>query len=118
MSVGYLDRPSEVLTEAFERSTGDQLTELLSDGHWAGQLDHLTAAGEVITVLSRQVLHRPKHGPDQILEINTDVTAARAAECAWAESGQQFRAQFTYSATGQVVHALGASSARSIRRTR
>jgi PAS domain S-box-containing protein len=84
----------------------DQLAALQQDGHWAGQLDHLTADGKVVTVLSRQVLHRPRHGPDQILEINTDVTAARAAERALSESEQRFRAQFTYSATGQVVHAL------------
>jgi PAS domain S-box-containing protein len=87
-------------------SERDQLAELLQDGHWAGQLDHLTSTGEIVTVLSRQVLHRPKHGSDQILEINTDVTAARAAERALSESEQRFRAQFTYSATGQVVHAL------------
>jgi PAS domain S-box-containing protein len=43
------------------------------------------------------------------LEVNTDVTAARAAEQALAESEQRFRAQFTQSAAGQIVRALDGS---------
>ncbi|XVV08407.1 PAS domain S-box protein [Actinoplanes sp. CA-131856] len=86
----------------------DALDGLVRDGHWNGQLEHLTAAGRVVTVLSRQVLHLPA---DQILEINTDVTAARAAEQALAESEQRFRAQFTHSAAGQVIYGLDGSLA-------
>ncbi|MEV4350420.1 PAS domain S-box protein [Actinoplanes sp. NPDC049596] len=84
----------------------DALDGLVRAGHWDGQLEHLTAAGRVVTVLSRQVLHLPA---DQVLEINTDVTAARAAEQALAESEQRFRAQFTHSAAGQAVYGLDGS---------
>ncbi|MEV8510297.1 PAS domain S-box protein [Actinoplanes sp. NPDC051475] len=90
-----------------------ELTERLRrDGHWEGQLQHLTADGRTVTVFSRQVLHQaePDEGGDpgtcRVLEINSDVTAARAADQALAESDQRFRAQFTYSAAGQVVLAL------------
>ncbi|GIF20325.1 PAS domain S-box-containing protein [Actinoplanes tereljensis] len=76
-------------------------------GHWNGPLEHLTAAGRTVTVLSRQVLHRPSAGADpQILEINSDVTAARAGEMALAESEQRFRAQFANSAAGQFIRAI------------
>jgi PAS domain S-box-containing protein len=80
------------------------------DGHWDGQLEHVTADGRTVTVLSRQVLHRPRAGADpQVLEINTDVTAARAAEKALAESEQKFRAQFANSAAGQIIRSLDGS---------
>ncbi|MFI5897908.1 PAS domain S-box protein [Actinoplanes sp. NPDC051513] len=80
------------------------------DGHWAGQIEHRTADGRTVTVLSRQVLHRPGAGADpQVLEINTDVTAARAAEKALAESEQRFRAQFANSAAGQIIRSLDGS---------
>ncbi|GAA0469373.1 hypothetical protein Ade02nite_32300 [Paractinoplanes deccanensis] len=89
-----------------ETTEQDALDGLVRDGHWDGQLEHLTAAGRVVTVLSRQVLHLPA---DQVLEINTDVTAARAAEQALAESEQRFRAQFTHSAAGQAIYGLDGS---------
>ncbi|WP_433360329.1 PAS domain S-box protein [Actinoplanes sp. CA-142083] len=77
------------------------------DGHWDGPIEHRTAGGATVTVLSRQVLHRPRAGADpQVLEINTDVTAARAAEKALAESEQRFRAQFANSAAGQYIRSL------------
>jgi PAS domain S-box-containing protein len=79
-------------------------------GHWNGQVEHLTAGGRVVTVLSRQVLHRPRAGADpQVLEINTDMTAARQAEKALAESEQRFRAQFANSAAGQIIRSLDGS---------
>jgi PAS domain S-box-containing protein len=91
----------------------DMLDDLTHDGHWAGQLDHLTADGRTVTVLSRQVLHRPRPGADaQVLEINTDVTAARAAEKALAESEQRFRAQFANSAAGQMIRSLDGAPAQ------
>ncbi|HWS39649.1 MAG TPA: PAS domain S-box protein [Actinoplanes sp.] len=84
---------------------------VLRDGRWEGQVDHLTADGRTVTVLSRQVLHQPDPDgdgefPPLILEINTDVTAARAAELALAESEQRFRGQFANSAVGQFIQGL------------
>ncbi|GIF00014.1 PAS domain S-box protein [Paractinoplanes rishiriensis] len=71
-------------------------------GRWDGQLEHRTATGRRVTVLSRMVLHHTDHDP-HILEINADVTAARAAEQARAESEQRFRALFANSAAGQLI---------------
>ncbi|WP_436521522.1 sensor histidine kinase [Actinoplanes sp. HUAS TT8] len=84
-----------------------QMAAIERDGHWDGEMQHLTAAGRTVTVLSRQVVHRPTDGGDvQVLEINTDVSAARAAQQAVALNEQRFRAQFTQSAVGQVVRGL------------
>ncbi|MBB3095888.1 PAS domain S-box-containing protein [Actinoplanes campanulatus] len=86
----------------------DQAGTLLRHGHWDGELQHRTAHGDTVTVLSQQILHYPTgHGEDpQVLVINTDITALRAAEQALAENEQRLRAQFTNSAAGQVVRAL------------
>ncbi|GIE76659.1 hypothetical protein Aph02nite_26090 [Actinoplanes philippinensis] len=89
-----------------------QRERLEHDGRWEGRLQHVTADGRLLTVMSRQVLHQPEpgadghHEPVQVLEINTDVTAARAAELALADSEQRLRAQFDNSAAGQVIRAL------------
>jgi PAS domain S-box-containing protein len=94
-------------------SVQDQYDSLVLEGRWQGQLQHITADGRTVTVLSRQVMHSdPDVGSGtsgSVLEVNTDVTAARAAERALAESEQQFRAQFSQSAAGQVVRALDGS---------
>ena len=93
-------------------SAGEQHAALERDGHWDGQMQHLTATGKTVTVLSRQVVYRPARatGDDvEVLEINTDVTAARAAEQALAVNEQRFRAQFTHSAVGQVIRDLDGS---------
>jgi PAS domain S-box-containing protein len=85
-------------------SVEDQCEALERDGHWDGEMQHLTAAGRTITVLSRQVVHQPAGSDEvQVLEINTDVSAARAAQQAVALNEQRFRAQFSQSAVGQVV---------------
>ncbi|WP_229073688.1 PAS domain S-box protein [Actinoplanes sp. DH11] len=95
-------------TFAGDGSIAEQTEALTRDGRWEGQVQHLTATGRTLTVLSRQVLHRiaGSDGPPQVLEINTDITAARAAEQALALNEQRFRAQFTDSAAGQVIRAL------------
>ncbi len=80
-----------LLTTTFPRGTTEagQTAALRRDGRWEGQLDHVTAHGHTVTVLSRQILqHDPVTAGDGIdgglagtvLEVNTDVTAARAAE--------------------------------------
>ncbi|MEU4421489.1 PAS domain S-box protein [Actinoplanes sp. NPDC024001] len=94
-----------------ESSLAEQGRALERDGHWEGQLQRLTSTGRTVTVLCRQVVYQPEPGGDgtgeiQVLEINTDVTAARAAEQALALNERRFRAQFTHSAAGQIIHGL------------
>ncbi|MEU4161442.1 PAS domain S-box protein [Actinoplanes sp. NPDC026670] len=97
---------------AAHSTAAEQRDRLEHDGRWEGRLQHVTADGRLLTVMSRQVLHQPEPGPDghlepvQVLEINSDVTAARAAEIALADSEQRLRAQFDNSAAGQVIRAL------------
>ncbi|GAA0541219.1 hypothetical protein GCM10010172_23190 [Paractinoplanes ferrugineus] len=96
----------ELLGTAFpDGASRDELRDrLLIDGHWDGPLEHRTADGSTVIVLSRWALHRPDSSTDaQVLEINADVTAERTAERALAESEQRFRGQFTNSAVGQVI---------------
>lgn len=84
----------------------DQEETLRRDGYWNGQLDHITADGRTVNVLSRQVLHRLDLENAQVLEVNADQTAARAAELALAESTERLRAQFSNTAVAQVISAL------------
>ena len=105
---------NRLLSTVFEDGTtaAGQAAALRAEGHWEGQMHHLTATGRVVTVLSRQVVYRPVHGSGddvEVLEINTDVTAARAAEQALALNEQRFRAQFTHSAVGQAIRGLDGS---------
>ncbi|WP_436530956.1 PAS domain S-box protein [Actinoplanes sp. HUAS TT8] len=87
-------------------SRAEQERALQDDGHWNGQLDHITADGRTVNVLSRQVLHSLDPDNAQVLEVNADQTAARAAEVALAESAERLRAQFSNTAVAQVISAL------------
>ncbi|GLY07386.1 hypothetical protein Acsp01_77650 [Actinoplanes sp. NBRC 101535] len=59
----------------------EQRESLESDGRWDGLLQHVSAEGRELTLISRQVVHKPQGETDpQVLEINTDVTAALAVE--------------------------------------
>nr|GID86936.1 hypothetical protein Ade03nite_58600 [Actinoplanes derwentensis] len=106
-------RTHRLLSTAFEEgSILTQQADLEADGTWEGRLRHLTASGRTVTVLSRQVVYRPVHGSDddiEVLEVNTDVTAVRAAEVSLALNEQRFRAQFTQSAVGQAIRGLDGS---------
>ncbi|MFI1989137.1 PAS domain S-box protein [Actinoplanes sp. NPDC020271] len=87
----------------------DQEEALRRDGFWNGQLDHITASGRTVNVLSRQVLHHLDPDHAQVLEVNADQTAARAAEVALAESEERLRAQFANTGVGQTISALDGS---------
>ncbi|KUL26338.1 PAS domain S-box protein [Actinoplanes awajinensis] len=96
-------------TFSYDGSVEDQAEALRRDGFWNGQLDHVTADGRTVNVLSRQVLHHPDPENAQVLEVNSDVTATREAERALAESEQRLRAQFANTGVGQSISALDGS---------
>ncbi|WIM93395.1 PAS domain S-box protein [Actinoplanes oblitus] len=93
-------------TFPYAGGAAEQEEALRRDGYWNGHLDHITADGRTVNVLSRQVLHHPDPDHAQVLEVNSDVTAARVAEQALAESEARLRAQFANTGVGQVISAL------------
>lgn len=70
------------------------LAELLQQGNWEGEVEHLTHNGRQITVQSRWTLQRDIDGqPSAILEINTDITARKQAEIALRQLNQELEAR-------------------------
>ncbi|MGI5239430.1 PAS domain S-box protein [Dactylosporangium sp. CA-139066] len=111
-----LGRPVHELlaTDGGGAAPADITAALRRDGHWTGELTHRAADGRAITVLSRQVLQHGlddadepdgHRGPGTVLQVDTDITALRAAEQAVSASEQRLRAQFMHSAAGQVLRA-------------
>ncbi|BAY07706.1 PAS domain S-box protein [Calothrix sp. NIES-2098] len=70
------------------------VAELLEQGNWEGEVQHLTHDGKEITVQSRWTLQRDIDGqPSAILEINTDITARKQAEMALRQLNQELEAR-------------------------
>ncbi|OUL28743.1 PAS domain S-box protein [Nostoc sp. 106C] len=70
------------------------VAELLEQGNWEGEVEHLTHDGIQITVQSRWTLQRDIDGqPSAILEINTDITARKQAEIALRQLNQELEAR-------------------------
>ncbi|MBD2205111.1 PAS domain S-box protein [Calothrix sp. FACHB-1219] len=70
------------------------LAELLQQGNWEGEVQHLTHDGKQITVQSRWTLQRDiNQQPSAILEINTDITARKQAEIALRQLNQELEAR-------------------------
>ncbi|MFZ6183613.1 PAS domain S-box protein [Nannocystis pusilla] len=68
--------------------------QLLSAGYWNGELAHVHADGQEIVVASRWVLKRGKNGQaEEVLELNTDITAYKRAEAEEAQRQQLLLAQ-------------------------
>lgn len=68
--------------------------QLLSAGYWNGELAHAHADGQEIVVASRWVLKRGKNGQaEEVLELNTDITAYKRAEAEEAQRQQLLLAQ-------------------------
>jgi PAS domain S-box-containing protein len=69
-------------------------TELVQQGIWEGELQHLTRDGRAITVQSRWTVQRDVCGqPCATLEINTDITARKQAEIALRKLNQELEAR-------------------------
>ncbi|MGA2012294.1 MAG: PAS domain S-box protein, partial [Solirubrobacteraceae bacterium] len=71
----------ELLATVFPESREAVDEALARDGQWAGVLRHTRQDGQQIVVSSRQALQRDAEGrPTAIIELNSDITAQRAAE--------------------------------------
>ncbi|MBL9103015.1 MAG: PAS domain S-box protein [Myxococcales bacterium] len=69
--------------------------QLLAAGYWDGELTHTRSDGREVVVASRWVLKRDREDrPDTVLQIDTDITARKAAEAAEARRQEEIiRAQ-------------------------
>ncbi|BAT54881.1 PAS/PAC sensor hybrid histidine kinase [Nostoc sp. NIES-3756] len=78
------------LNKIFTQPKEEITTELLQQGNWEGEVEHLTHDGKLITVQSRWTLQRDTDSqPCAVLEINTDVTARKQAEIALRQLNQE-----------------------------
>jgi len=72
--------PSELLHSEYPVPLEEIEQQLLLNGRWKGDLSQRRRDGGLLVVAGRWALQRDEDGrPDSILEINTDVTAAKAA---------------------------------------
>jgi len=72
----------ELLQTRFPQPRASIQQELLTRGHWAGELLHTTRDGRELIVSTRWALERDPSGPAGFLEIVRDITAQRTAETA------------------------------------
>ncbi|MDJ0688451.1 MAG: PAS domain S-box protein [Xenococcaceae cyanobacterium MO_188.B32] len=71
----------QLLRAKFDRLLEQIETELFREGHWEGELIHQRKDGTAITVMGRWSLLKDASGnPEQILEINHDITKRKQAE--------------------------------------
>ncbi len=78
------------LKKIFPQPKETVIAELLQQGNWEGEVQHLSRNGQLITVQSRWTLQRSISGqPCAILEINTDITARKQAEIALRQLNQE-----------------------------
>jgi PAS domain S-box-containing protein len=64
-----------LLKKTFPQPKEEIIAELLQQGNWEGEVQHLSRNGKLITVQSRWTLQRSISGqPCAVLEINTDIT--------------------------------------------
>ncbi|RCJ21914.1 hybrid sensor histidine kinase/response regulator [Nostoc minutum NIES-26] len=82
------------LNTTFPKPLEEIMAELLHQGNWEGELQHITRDGKLITVESRWTLQRDTFGkPCAVLKINTDITARKQAEIALRQLNQDLEAR-------------------------
>jgi PAS domain S-box-containing protein len=82
----------ELLATEFPQPLAQIEAILLQEGAWQGELRHRRRDGSSIAVTSHWALHRDGRGrPATVIEVNSDVTALKAAEAALKESEARFR---------------------------
>ncbi|MEH2009267.1 PAS domain S-box protein [Nostoc sp.] len=70
------------------------MADLLEQGNWEGEVQHLTHDGKLIIVESRWTLQRDiDRQPCAVLEINTDITARKQVEMALRQLNQELEAR-------------------------
>ncbi|MEH2022921.1 PAS domain S-box protein [Nostoc sp.] len=78
------------IKKTFLKPKEEIIAELLQQGNWEGEVEHLTHHGKLIIVQSRWTLQRDiDHQPCAVLEINTDITARKQAEIALRQLNQE-----------------------------
>lgn len=82
------------IKKTFPKPKAEIIAELLEQGNWEGEVQHLTHDGKLIIVQSRWTLQRDMDGqPCAVLEINTDITARKEAEIALRQLNQKLEAR-------------------------
>ena len=82
------------IKKTFPKPKQEIIAELLEEGSWEGEVQHLTHEGSLITVESRWTLQRDiDRQPCAVLEINTDITARKQAEIALRQLNQELEAR-------------------------
>ncbi len=82
----------DLLPTAFPQRSLAIKKQLLSQGRWEGELIQIKRDGTEITVSSRQALQLDMYGnPRQVLEINTDITAAKQAKATLQEANRRWQ---------------------------
>jgi len=82
------------LKKTFSQPKETIIAELLQQGNWEGEVQHLNRNGQLITVQSRWTLQQSISGqPCAVLEINTDTTARKQAEIALRQLNQELEAR-------------------------
>ncbi|MBD2598638.1 PAS domain S-box protein [Nostoc spongiaeforme FACHB-130] len=78
------------LKKIFPKPKAEITAELLQQGNWEGEVQHITHDDKIITVQSRWTLQRDAAGePCAVLEINTDITPRKQAEIALRQLNQE-----------------------------
>ncbi len=82
----------DLLPTAFPQRSLAIKKQLLTQGRWEGELIQTKRDGTEITVSSRQALQLDMYGnPRQVLEINTDITAAKQAKATLQEANRRWQ---------------------------
>ncbi|MEH2119617.1 PAS domain S-box protein [Nostoc sp.] len=82
------------IKKTFPKPKQEIIAELLEQGNWEGEVQHLTHDGSLITVESRWTLQRDiDRQPCAVLEINTDITGRKQAEIALRQLNQELEAR-------------------------
>ena len=84
-----------LLKTTFPKDLAEIQADFIANDRWQGELTHVRQGGSPIVVESRWVLKRDARGePASVLEINTDITAKKEAEEAFARRQEELiRAQ-------------------------